>query len=227
MNGIAVIAGMRAEAALLPPNMVFACTGGNAARAYDEAGRLLAEGADALLSFGIAGGLDPALRTGDLVIGTAVVVGDQQRPCDSGWSQALLAALPAAHSGAIYGATNAVTYPAEKGSLFRRSRAIAVDLESAGAALACTEAGKPFAVLRAIADPASRAIPPSALAGLTPLGRMDPLAVVRRLLANPGDLTGTMKLGLETRTALRALADAARRLGPSFGFEPGMPGGDH
>ncbi len=219
---IAVIAGMRAEAALLPRGVAFACAGGNTARAYDEAKRLLADGAGALLSFGIAGGLDPARRTGDLVIGSAVVVGDATHSCDSGWRMALSAALPGAVNGIVYGAANAVVYPVEKELLFRRTRSIAVDLESAGVALACFEAGKPFAVLRAIADPASRAIPPAALAGLTPLGRMDPLAVLRGVLRRPGDLGGLMRLGAETRTALRALAGAARRLGPALGFEPGM-----
>jgi hopanoid-associated phosphorylase len=223
---IAVICGMRSEAALLPRGTAFACTGGNAARAYDEAQRLLAEGAAGLLSFGIAGGLDPALRPGDLIVGTGVVVGDHTLPCDAAWAERLHAAVPGAKPGAIYGAANAVTFPAEKDSLFRRTRAVAVDLESAGMALACAEAGRPCAVLRAIADPASRAIPPSALKGLTPMGRIDSLPVLRSLLANLGEAGGLMRLGMETRTALGSLADAARRLGPALGFEALAPLGD-
>jgi hopanoid-associated phosphorylase len=222
VSGAAVICGMRAEAALLPRGVSFACAGGNAARAYDEAKRLLAEGAEALLSFGIAGGLDPARRSGDLVVGAAVIVGDATYPCCKAWHRALLAALPGATDAAVFGASNAVVYPAEKESLFRRSRAVVVDLESAGVALACAEWRRPFAVLRAVADPASRAVPPSALVGLTPLGRMDPLAVLRGLIGRPGDLPGLMRLGGETRQALRALAGASRRLGPTLGFEPGM-----
>ena len=223
---IAVVCGMRTEAVLLPRSVAFACSGGNAARAYDEAKRLLAEGARALLSFGIAGGLDPALRPGDLTIGSGVVVGEAPRACDAAWRQALAAALPGAKSGAIYGATNAVVYPAEKAALFRSTGAIGVDLESAGVALACAEAERPFAVLRAIADPASRAVPPSALAGLTPLGRLDPLAVLRTALGRIGDVGGLAQLGLDTRAALGTLRGAARRLGPTLGFEPKALSGD-
>jgi hypothetical protein len=230
---------MRAEAALLPRGVRVVCSGGRPGRAYDEARRLLGEGASALLSFGIAGGLDPALATGALVIGTAVVVGDKMIMCDQRWVESLRVALSPPYqpsplkgegegtkgvtTGPIFGAAQAVVYPAEKTALHRRWQALTVDLESSGVARACAETGKPFAVLRAVADPAMRAIPRSALVGLTAAGRMNPFAVGRGLLARPGDLPGLMKLGRETRIALRALADAARRLGPTLGFETLAP----
>jgi hypothetical protein len=126
----------------------------------------------------------------------------------------------------VVGAAEAVTYPLAKASLHRRWHALVVDMESAAVARACAEAGKPFAVLRAIADPADRAIPRTALVGLSESGRMRPFAVARGVLARPGDLAGLMRLGTETRVALRALAGAARRLGPTLGFEPGMAVGN-
>ena len=218
---------MHAEGALLPRGISYACAGGRPSRAYDEARRLLREGAAGLLSFGIAGGLDPALKPGDLVIGSAVVVDETLQPWVGFWQEGLVNALPGAKSGVVVGAAEAVTYPVAKASLHRRWHALAVDLESAAVARACTEAGKPFAVLRAIADPATRAIPPSALAGLTESGHMNPFAVVRGALARPGDVPGLVRLGREARVALRALAGAARRLGPTLGFEPGMAVGDH
>ncbi len=248
---IAVVTGMRAEAALLPRGISFVCTGGRAARAYDEARRLLAAGAAGLMSVGIAGGLDPALAPGALVIGTAVV-GEQIFECDARWRDALVEALTlpprssplkgeeedkklppplrgrvrvggAVASGPVVGSSEPVIYPAEKTALHRRWHALTVDLESGGVARACAEAGKPFAVLRAVADPAARAIPRSALAGLTASGRMNPIGVARGLLARPGDLPALMQLGNETRLALRALAGAARRLGPALGFEALAP----
>ena len=222
MSGVAVICGMRSEAALLPRGVVCACSGGRAARVYDEARRLLAEGALGLMSFGIAGGLDPALAPGALAVGTAVAVDDDLLPCDSSWVEALVAALAGAHAGVIVGAADPVTYPLAKASLHRRWQALAVDLESGAVARACTEANKPFAVLRAIADPASRTIPPTALKGITASGRMNPFAVARGLLARPADLPGLVRLGGEARVALEALAGAARRLGSTLGFEAGM-----
>ena len=218
---------MRAEAALLPRGVICACVGGRPQRAYDEARRLLAEGAAGLLSFGIAGGLDPSLRTGALIVGSAVGVGEKLIPCDGPWFSELGSLLADHRSGVIAGSAEAVTYPIAKAALFRRWHALAVDMESGAVARACSEAGKPFAVLRAIADPAARTIPPTALAGLTESGRMNPFAVARGLIGRPGDLPGLMRLGGETRQALRALAGATRRLGPTLGFEPGMTVGDH
>ncbi len=93
MSGIAVIVGMRAEAALLPRGVAVACTGGRVARAEEEARRLLSEGAHGLLSFGIAGGLDPVLESGALIIGTSVVVGDEAIACDARWVESLRVAL--------------------------------------------------------------------------------------------------------------------------------------
>jgi hypothetical protein len=265
MNQIAVICGMRAEAALVPRGVACACSGGRAARAFDEARRLLAEGAAGLLSFGIAGGLDPALKPGDLVLGTAVAVDEKLLICESSWVEALIVGLSppprpsplegegaeknaspiegegeknmfppplrgrdrvgGISTGVVVGAADAVTYPLAKASLHKRWQALAVDLESGAVARACAEAGKPFAVLRAIADPASRSIPPTALLGITASGRMNPFAVARGVLAHPGDLPKLVKLGGEARAALAALAGATRRLGPALGLEPGMARG--
>lgn len=226
MSGIAIITGMRAEAALLSPGLALVSTGGRPERAYQEAKRLLAEGAVGLASFGIAGGLDPALEPGTLVIATKVVTGDGPIASCERWRLSLAAALPRAISGVVAGTTAPVAFPIEKAALFRNWHALTADLESGGTARACAEADKPFVVLRAVADPARRVIPRSALAGLTKTGRMNPLGVARSLLVRPGDLRGLMQLGLETRTALRALSDAARRLGPAFGFEPGVAVGN-
>jgi hypothetical protein len=127
------------------------------------------------------------------------------------------------HTGVVVSSHDPVTYPAEKVALHRRWHALCVDMESGVVARVCAEAKKPFAVIRAVADPASRIIPRAALSGLTASGRMNPFAVARGVLTRPGDLPGLMKLGGETRLALRSLADAARRLGPALGFEPLAP----
>jgi len=219
VTSIAVIVGLRAEAAALPRGTTYACVGGRPSRAASEARRLLADGAAGLLSFGIAGGLDPAVAPGDLVVGTEVVAGEDSFVCDSRWVEALTDAIPEARRGVIVGASAPLASPIEKLASHRRFHGLAVDLESADVARACAAAGKPFAVLRAVADPATRSIPKSALAGLTATGRMRPFAVARAMLAHPHDLPGLIVLANDTRAALRALTGAARRLGPSLGFE--------
>jgi len=56
--------------------------------------------------------------------------------------------------------------PERKAGLFHTTGAIAVDLESHLVAQAAARAGRPFLILRAIADPASRSLPPAAVNGL-------------------------------------------------------------
>ena len=51
--------------------------------------RLIDEGSDALVSFGLAGGLDPALRPGALIVPCAVIVDDVRYPADPGLSRML------------------------------------------------------------------------------------------------------------------------------------------
>jgi hypothetical protein len=64
-------------------------------------------------------------------------------------------------------------------------------------------------VVRAIADPASRAIPAAALAGLGPDGRRRPFSVLVRLLVNPAQISGIVRLAGDSRAARCSLARAA------------------
>ena len=77
MTRTAFIVGLAAEARVLrraagglDPSLPgrIACAAAAPERARAGAERLLAEGAGALVSFGIAGGLDPVLMPGDLVL---------------------------------------------------------------------------------------------------------------------------------------------------------------
>lgn len=208
---IGFLVGMRSEARLLAGRQV-RCSGGRIVRARELARQLLDEGAEGLISFGIAGGLAPALATGSLVVATSVVAGERRFDADAGWRERLCAALPGAVVGIVAGSPGVVATADAKAALHTRHGAIAVDMESGAVAEACVRAGKPFAVLRAIADPAGRGIPALAMLGLGPDGETRALAVAAGLLRSPGDLPALIRLGRDTRAALAALAEAARAI---------------
>jgi hypothetical protein len=140
---VIVATGMRAEAALLPPGVRAVVGGGDPAqlrRMLDAA----AEGATAVLSFGIAGGLDTGLECGALVVATRVRAPGGAWPADATWSSALVRAS-GARFGVVAGANTVVSGPDAKRSLRLMTDALVVDLESAVAAAFAASRGLPFA----------------------------------------------------------------------------------
>lgn len=212
---IAVIVGMNSEAALLPAGIPVGAAGGVTRRVTELAERLLAEGAEGLMSFGIAGGLDPALQSGDLVIGNAVQWDGKTFIADPAWASRLLAAIPGSRTGSVAAVARIAATPEAKQALYQHGASV-VDMESGAMALVCAKAGKPFAVLRAVADPAARGIPRSVFLGLAPDGSPRPLAVMGALLRRPWELPGVIRVGLDSAKALAALrrAVAAVNLSP-------------
>jgi nucleoside phosphorylase len=217
---IGFLTGLKAEAACLgPPDAVgrVAISAGDPARAHIAAGQLADDGATALVSVGMAGGLDPAQRPGDLVVGSAVALPDGRViAADRSWWPRILAVLadaagaapgrrPKVLVGTVYGSDAAILETTHKLDLRTRTGAIAVDLESAAVACLAAERGLPFAVVRAIADPADRPVPALSLAGMGADGTMRPWPVIRRLIVAPQHLPALVRLGIDTRRSLAAL----------------------
>jgi len=226
---IGIVVGMVAEAeralapaASLPEPLrpLIFIAGGCAGRAYRGACELLRAGASALLSFGVAGGLDPALETGDAVLASEVVLPDGAHlESDPRWQRSLTVALAGrARVGGIAGRDMMVATRAGKETLASRTGAVAVDMESHEVARAAAEAGVPFMALRVILDPLGGQLPWAALVGLAPDGRRRALPVLARLLLRPWELPRLIALARDDRRALAALGRLAADLGPAFGF---------
>jgi len=215
---IGFIVGMRSEAALLAPKSLIGCSGGRFDRAAHIADYMLSAGAQGIVSFGIGGGLAPNLRPGQLVVASMVDLGGASLPTDPGWSQHLLDRLPGAVRGIVCGVAEAAASPADKAALYADTGGLLVDMESGAVAETCAAAGKKFAVLRSVADPADRAIPAYAMAGLGDDGRTKILPVLWGLLRQPASLPALFGLARDSRAALTELGAAARLLGPTLGL---------
>jgi len=191
-----------------------------------EIARLLAiarkKGYRSIISFGVAGGLAPHLRTGDWVVASSVVDAQFNRPTDPIWTDKILTMIPGAHHAPILGVDTAVTDPRGKRHLHLRTGAAAADMESHLVARLAAEHDLSFAAARVVIDPAHRFVPPAALAGMLPGGRTDAMAVARALIARPSQLLSMIRLGIDAYVAYGALRRARRLLGPDFGFS--VPG---
>lgn len=203
-----VVVGMRAEAALLPAGVTVAI-----------GTRALPAGVTAVLSFGIAGGLDPSTRPGDLIVASRVRAPSGAYAADADWAAAL-ARLTGARLGILAGATAAVATPAAKRALHAGTGALAVDMESAAAAAHAAAHRLPFAVLRAIADPHDTALPRAALVGLRPDGGTAPWRVLAALARRPGELPALLRVARDARAAI----DSLRRVAAHVTFPAGTPG---
>ncbi|MDY0873367.1 phosphorylase family protein [Dongia rigui] len=203
---VGAVTGMLSEARLLDGlGYIIVAGGGHAEATKRKVEALVVGGAEALVSFGIAGALDPDLEPGDLVIADDVVLADGRRlSCDPDWRRRILQKV-AAQGGTVAGRSVAAATRAEKGALFGETGAVAVDMESHHVAEAAERHGLPFIVIRAIADTASDTLPEAALKGLNEEGRPAIGAVLLSLLLKPWQLPGLIRVALRSRTAMNAL----------------------
>ena len=213
-SSILAVVGMRSEAALLPAGMRVIVSGGDPARLRDLL-RAAPDGIAGVLSFGIAGGLDPSLIPGDLVVATRVRGPGGAYAADAVWS-ALLARRCGARLGMVAGASTVVGRPAAKRQLQAATGALVVDLETETAAAYATALRLPFAALRAVADTAADVLPRAAALGLRPDGRPAPGRVMLALLRQPRDLPALLVVARRSRTALESLGSAVQRAGGGF-----------
>lgn len=215
---IGIVCGLKSEAAATraiirdDARIRIGVSGADARRAEEIAKGFCGKGAKAILSVGVSGGLDPTLKPGDLVIGDAVV--------DSGGSvyrsdRDLLNALrfDPLRTGRLFGADRIISSAEAKAALFQDHQACAVDMESHGCARAAAQAGVPFLAIRAIADPADRALPPAALGAVAPDGSTRIFKTLAAAMRDPKQFPELMKLGADSAMATKAMR---RTLGPLF-----------
>ncbi len=177
----------------------------------------LLQDARAVMSFGIAGGLSPALEPGDCVIASEIVGKDRRYATDAAWSANLAALLPGARSGSIAGTDTMLTEPAQKAALYRLTGAIAADMESHIAAELAAKHDLPFTALRIVSDAADRALPPAVLGALKENGETNLGAVLWSVLGHPAQIPALIRTGREAEYAFRALLRCRDSLGPRLG----------
>lgn len=181
--------------------------GGDGARLERGLDALLQADPALVLSSGLAGGLDPALA-----VGTVVIDGDEALV------NALAAALPGAIRAPITGQDAIAAGIAGKAALRQATGAAVVDMESHIAARVARRHGVPFAAIRVISDTADEALPPAALVGMRPDGGIALGAVLASLARRPAQLPALIRTGRHAGLAHKVLRDVYDALGRSGVF---------
>ena len=192
-----------------------------------EAGayQLIAKGADALVSFGIAGGIAPGVQAGMLVLASTVIDGEKKFKASDVWRNSLKKLLPSdinVSEGSIVGVDKMVASQDAKRQLFEATGAIACDMETHSMARVAVATGVPFIVVRAISDPAWRDIPNWILSCLTSDGEVDYWRLSLAQLSHPWRLPALMVLAGNSKKAFVSLRRVAGVAGSSLGFMGGL-----
>jgi len=225
LTRVGVVAALEAEARTLGPAVhrrdglsflddgsLLAVSGMGGALAALAARNLIDAGAGALMSFGLAGGLDPTLGAGTVVLPDLVISRAGARFLTStGWREQLSATIakqrPVA-GGTLLTSLAAIGAVADKAAAFRETGAVAVDMESLGVAEVAAAHDLPFIAVRVIVDTAADVLPRAVVAASRG-GHLNIRRLIGGLAAAPLDLIALIRLARAYRAATRSLAAVA------------------
>jgi hopanoid-associated phosphorylase len=211
-NGQSVLAvtGLATEARIAAgPGIDVVCSGCDPGRLRALLATLAPTRYSAIVSFGISGALDPALRPGDTIVATDITSDSGSWQVPSHLARALCDRLTAIGTsvsrGTLAGVNAPVIEAAGKARLRQATGAAAVDMESHVVASFGAAAGVPACAVRVISDPADRSLPALAMRAVKPDGRVDLAAVLARMAGNPGQIPLLIRTGRDARIAFAAL----------------------
>jgi adenosylhomocysteine nucleosidase len=201
----------------LADGTLLAVSGMGGAAAARSARALIDAGATALVSWGMAGGLDPTLAPGAIFLPTEVIARDGAAvTTEPAWRERLGAAIaarelaPLRARGRLLTSARAIGTSADKAELFRETRALAVDMESLAIAETALAHQLPFIAVRVIVDGATDSLPRAVTAAADSEGHLQVWRLMAALARTPADLAPLLRLAQRYRAANRSLAAVAR-----------------
>lgn len=218
---------MAAEARLAAgPGVTTVMAGGSPARLRSLLRARVEPGCRAVISVGIAGGLDPALAPGDVIVATGVAAPGHRHATSSFVAHRLATRLSDHPKHVVMadlaGVDHAVVTPHDKRALRNATGALAVDMESHVAAAFAGHHGLPFAAVRVICDPAHRGLPDLVATALHSNGKINYGGVFRSLWQRPVQLFALPRLARDAAEGFRGLCQCRELLGHGFGMhDPG------
>jgi len=219
---VLAIVGLSKEAKLAAgPGVEALGAGGNPRRLRELLGARDATGLRAVVSFDIAGGLDPRLVPGDIVVASGILSDGESYATDAALTVAISDKLSGMRARPLVadlaGVDAAVLSVEAKVGLHGRTGAAAVDMESHVAAAFARRHGLPFAAIRVVCDPAHRALPAFVAAALKPNGDPDILAVLGALARGRMGIGVLLRLARDSSAAFAALSRCRALLGHGLG----------
>jgi adenosylhomocysteine nucleosidase len=235
LNVVGIVAALAAEARALGPTKsgfdaprsladgtLLAVSGIGFAAAARAARVLVEAGVTALTSWGMAGGLDPALAAGTIFLPSRVISRDGKSfPTACHWRERLGAALAPRNPvtcGKLLSGSHAIEAVAGKAAAFCETGALAVDMESLAIAQIAANHGLPLLAVRVIVDTAHDALPRAVVAA-SAAGQVQIWRLIGALALAPTEFSALIRLAQRYRAASRSLVAIAHAGSPAqFAF---------
>ena len=196
---------------------IFLCLSGmgyeSASKAADK---YLSLNINALISWGVAGALDPEINSGDLVIANSIISKDKTVQTASEWNKKLSSFFSNSEQNVLnadISSGNEICASIEdKKNLFTNTGAVAVDMESAAIAEIASSNHLDFIVIRSVADKADTAIPEAVLKHTDNLGNPEIFKFISSCISKPKQINEIMILAKSYKKALKTLRETALEL---------------
>jgi adenosylhomocysteine nucleosidase len=203
------------------PEPLAETSGVGAQKAGLAARRLVDRGATALVSWGVAGGLDPKIGPGAVVLPDAVIGADGSRlRVDAEWRDRLLTKVEDTvdvSTSELLDINRLIVTSDEKCELHRRTGAVAVDMESAAIASVSNQSGVPFIAVRGIVDSAAMSLP-DVVQTMFEQGGGSRRSLLTRLALRPLEWPGLIALARGKAAAGRSMRMVWSAAGPDLGM---------
>ena len=182
--------------------------------ASQAAERLVEKKCDLLISWGVAGGLNPTHKCGDLIVSNRCVSEKGQEIFYRGntakdYIRRLETVVPAT-SGKVTTVFKAVTSAQRKKSLFQQTKADIVDMESHSIAKVAQANSIEFILVKAVIDEASDDVPNAFLECADEFGKPKLTKTFSVIWKQPGSISSLLKLGMKYRQSLKTLRLASQ-----------------
>lgn len=220
LNHILAVTGIdrEARAAAQCEKVLSLAGGGDSLRLEKSLRRIMQENTiSGLVSFGLAGALDPDLKVGDWVVGHHLV-GCFEADCDEAWQKSLERIFPDLKNGIFYSDGKLISDITRKQEIREKQRAIAVDMESHIVARIAQEYHCPFIILRVISDQADHALPPAFSVAMQPDGNVAIPALLKSLFLQPSQIPAFVTTAKAATKALKELGRVGSIFDSSLGF---------
>ena len=171
-----------------------------------------------IISLGVAGGLSPSTKVGEVYLATSVEGDDKVRYfSDHAWLLRLHQVTGAA--GVPWYSTpvmNLADTVAQREAVFAKTACAVTDNESISVAQFAKARGIAFAAMRSLSDGGHTNLPPAVIDALNANGSTNLVNVVKDVAENPLQIPGLLKTAAAFALSLDTLERACQKAGPNF-----------